>query len=36
MGGEGIASVEEAKGTETVLDFVEGMELDRGASRPTS
>ncbi len=30
VGGEGVVSVEEAKGTETSLDVVEGMQFDRG------
>lgn len=34
VGGEGIVSVEEAKGTETVLEVVEGMQSDRGYLPP--
>lgn len=30
VGGEGVVSVEEAKGTETSLEVVEGMQFDRG------
>jgi chaperonin GroEL len=30
VGGEGVISVEEAKGTETVLEVVDGMQFDRG------
>jgi chaperonin GroEL len=30
VGGEGVVSVEEAKGTETSLELVEGMQFDRG------
>lgn len=30
VGGEGVVSVEEAKGTETSLEIVEGMQFDRG------
>jgi chaperonin GroEL len=34
VGGEGVVSVEEAKGTETVLEVVEGMRIDRGFLSP--
>jgi chaperonin GroEL len=34
VGGEGIVSVEEAKGTETTLEVVEGMQLDKGYLSP--
>lgn len=34
VGKEGIVSVEEAKGTETVLDVVEGMQFDQGYKSP--
>lgn len=34
VGGEGVVSVEEAKGTETSIEVVEGMQLDRGYLSP--
>lgn len=34
VGGEGVVSVEEAKGTETAMEVVEGMQFDRGFLSP--
>ncbi|HEU5056107.1 MAG TPA: chaperonin GroEL [Kofleriaceae bacterium] len=34
VGGEGVITVEEAKGTDTVLETVEGMQFDRGYLSP--
>jgi chaperonin GroEL len=34
VGGEGVTTLEEAKGIETVLDIVEGMQLDHGYLSP--
>src|SRR4029434_4250167 len=34
VGGEGVVSVEESKGTETSVEVVEGMQLDKGFLAP--
>ena len=36
VGKDGVITVEEARGTETTLEVVEGMQFDRATSRPTS
>ncbi len=36
VGKDGVITVEEAKGTETNLEVVEGMQFDRGDPRRTS